>query len=46
MRCRICNADHAYYDPFDQQWYCQECIDVVTETLFEYPEDEEDADEA
>jgi hypothetical protein len=41
MRCRICNADHAEYDPVDNNWYCSDCLDVIQDTLSEYPEIEE-----
>ena len=42
MRCRICNQDHAEYDPVDNNWYCQDCRDVFEEVLSEYDDLEEE----
>jgi hypothetical protein len=38
MRCRICNTDHARYDPVDNNWYCEDCLDSIADVLMEYPE--------
>lgn len=38
MRCRVCDADHAKYDPVDNNFYCEDCLDVIQEVLSEYPE--------
>ena len=38
MRCRICDANHAKYDSLDNNWYCEDCLDSISDVLMEYPE--------
>jgi transcription initiation factor TFIIIB Brf1 subunit/transcription initiation factor TFIIB len=45
VRCICCNSDKAEYDPVDNNWYCQECMEVISETLLEYEELEDILDD-
>ncbi len=35
MRCRCCNSPDAHYIRYYDEYYCNECLDVIEETIAE-----------
>lgn len=36
MRCRSCDSPDAHYINHWDDWYCDECLDSIMDTLDEY----------
>lgn len=42
MRCRACNSPHATFQRQWEEWYCEECLDEIYDSLSEFDEEEVD----
>ncbi len=41
MRCRACDSPHASFQKQWEEWYCEECLDEIYDSLTEFEDEEE-----
>ena len=41
MRCRACNSPKATWQAQWEEYYCQECLDEIYDSLTEFEDEEE-----